>query len=128
MASRRGIPLLVTVLATVALAGCSGGDLTGVGGDQILSFVNDLAQPVTFLYCPAQGCTRPLTDRVQAGQSWRVASETVNGAGAVSIRVGRRLKGCRLVPAIGFDVRPLAVYRASFIRSSGSACVGGRGR
>ena len=125
MASRRGIALLATVVATAAtgvLAGCAGGDLTVVGGDQILSFVDDLAQPVTFLYCPDQGCSRPLVHRLQPGDSWRVASETVNGAGAVSIRLGRHLKGCRLVPAIGFDVRPLAVYRASFV-DTGPACV-----
>ncbi|HEX3705227.1 MAG TPA: hypothetical protein VHV76_01230, partial [Mycobacteriales bacterium] len=117
------IAILIAVLATGALTGCSGGDLTGVGGDQILSFVDDLAQPVTFLYCPAQGCARPLIRRLQPHHSWRVASETVNGAGAVSIRIGHRLKGCRLVPAIGFDVRPLATYRASFV-DSGPACVG----
>ena len=125
MASRRGISLLGTLLVAVALTGCGGGDLAGVGGDQILSFVDDLPQPVTFLYCPEQGCVSPLTHTVQPGKSWRIASETINGSGAVSIRNGGHLVGCRLVPAVGFDVRPLATYRASFVASSGSACVRG---
>jgi hypothetical protein len=127
MAWRRGIAVLGIAAAAAAVSACGGGDLTGVGGDQILSFVDNLAQPVTFLYCPEQGCSRPLLHALQPGQDWRVQSETINGAGAVSITVGRHRSGCRLVPAIGFDVRPVAVFRASVVRG-GAACVRARAR
>jgi hypothetical protein len=122
MAWRHASAVLALAVAAAALAGCGGGDLTGVGGDQILSFVDNLAQPVTFLYCPKQGCSRPLVHTLQPGGDWRVQSETINGAGAVSVKVGRDLKGCRLVPAVGFDVRPVALFRASFV-DTGPACV-----
>lgn len=99
-----------------------GHDIAALGGGQILDFRNDLARPVTFFYCPAQGCDRPLSRTVPAGGSWRTANETINGSGAVSIRVGRVMSGCRLVPAVGVLVEPLATYRASAVRG-GAACV-----
>jgi hypothetical protein len=96
--------------------------MTGLGGGQILSFHNDLAQPVTFLYCPQQGCDRPLTGLVPPGDSWRVENETNNGTGAVSLEIGHRVTGCRLVPAVGVLVGPLKVYDATFVRG-GPGCV-----
>jgi hypothetical protein len=102
-------------------AGC-GQSVSGVGGAQILEFRDDLARPVTFLYCPQQGCPRPLSRLVAPGGSWRVSSETINGSGAVSLMIGDRRTGCRLVPAVGFLVDPLDVIRATFVRG-GPACV-----
>lgn len=98
-----------------ALAGCGQADLSGVGGGQILEFDNDLLRSVTVLYCPQQGCKRPITHQVAAGHSWRTANETINGSGAVSLRLGGRIKGCRLIPAIGVLVDPLMVLQASYI-------------
>lgn len=113
--------LALLSVVVVALAGC-GHDIAGLGGGQILNFRNDLTRPVTFFYCPAQGCDRPLSRMVQPGKAWRTASETINGSGAVSIRVGAAMTGCRLVPAVGVLVDPLVTYRASFVRG-GPACV-----
>lgn len=111
---------MVVVLLS-AVTGCSH-DLTGVGGGQILAFRNDLHRPVTFLYCPQQGCVRPLSRLVAPGRSWRTANETINGSGAVALRIGTRLTGCRLVEAVGVLVDPLRVYTASFVRGP-PACI-----
>jgi hypothetical protein len=108
-------------VSTIALAAC-GHDIAGVGGGQILAFRNDLPRPVTFYYCPEQGCAHPLSRLVGPGRVWRTSNETINGSGAVSIQIGRRLTGCRLVPAVGVLVDPLAVYRATFVRG-GVGCV-----
>lgn len=107
--------------ALLAVAACSQ-DIATVGGGQILSFRNDLSRPVTFLYCPEQGCADPLSRRVAPAQTWRVESETINGSGAVAIVIGRRATGCRLVPAVGLIPDPLKSYAASFVRG-GPACV-----
>lgn len=98
-----------------AVVGCGQADLSGIGGGQIIRFDNDLTKPVRFLYCPQQGCSRPLSRLVQPGKSWRTASQTINGSGAVSLQVGGHLKGCRLVPAVGVLVDPLMVLRATYI-------------
>jgi hypothetical protein len=111
------------LLAAAALTAC-GHDIAGVGGGQILEFRNDLQQPVTFLYCPEQGCRGPLSHTVAPERSWRQANETINASGAVSIRIGPRLTGCRLVPAVGVLTDPVAVYRASLIQG-GPPCVRG---
>jgi hypothetical protein len=113
---------LLGLAIAVAVAACSQ-DLSTIGGGQILEFRNDLHRPVTFLYCPQQGCARPVSRRVPAGEAWRTANETINGSGAVSIRIGSRLTGCRLVPAVGVLVDPLATYKATFVRG-GPGCVG----
>jgi hypothetical protein len=99
----------------VVLVGCGQADLSGVGGGQIIEFDNDLRQQVTVLYCPQQGCSRPISHRVAPGRSWRTANETINDSGAVALRVGGRIKGCRLIPAVGVLVDPLLVLQASYI-------------
>lgn len=109
------------LVAAAALTAC-GHDITGVGGGQILAFENNLHRQVTFLYCPKQGCDRPIAQLVAPGESWRTSNLTINGSGAVSIRIGHRLTGCRLVPAVGVLVEPLATYRATYI-AGGPACV-----
>lgn len=112
------------VLLGVSLAGCGGADLAGIGGGQILSFVDDLDRPATFFYCPEQGCARPLVHTVQPGEAWRTASETINGAGAVSVGVAGQRRGCRIVPAVGFMVESLLVIKASAVQESTTvACV-----
>jgi hypothetical protein len=108
-------------VAVVVLSAC-GQDLQGVGGGQILEFRNDLHRPVTFLYCPQQGCTEPLVRVVQPGGSWRTSNQTINGSGAVSLRIGKRGTGCRLVSAVGVLIDPLATYRATYVEG-GPACV-----
>ncbi|MGN6472277.1 MAG: hypothetical protein ACTHK4_01350 [Mycobacteriales bacterium] len=109
------------LLAVLGATAC-GQDITGIGGGQILAFHNDLARPVTFLYCPEQGCASPLSRLVQPRRSWRIANETINGSGAVSLRVGRSLSGCRLVPAVGVLDDPVSTYQATFVRG-GPPCV-----
>jgi hypothetical protein len=105
----------------VLVTGCSQ-DISTIGGGQILSFRDDLSRPVTFLYCPAQGCDLPISRRVQPGESWRIQSETINGSGAVALVIGARATGCRLVAAVGLIDNPLKRYDASFVRG-GPACV-----
>lgn len=105
----------------VASTACSQ-DANTVGGGQILSFRDDLAKPVTFLYCPAQGCDLPLSRLVEPGESWRTQNETINGSGAVAVVIGARATGCRLVAAVGLIDDPVKTYDASFIRG-GPACV-----
>ncbi|HWA65535.1 MAG TPA: hypothetical protein VG899_04100 [Mycobacteriales bacterium] len=107
--------------ALLGAAACSQ-DISTVGGGQILEFRNDLSQPVTFLYCPAQGCDLPLTQLVAPGQSWRTQNETINGSGAVAVVIDGRASGCRLVAAVGLIDDPLKSYDASFVRG-GPACV-----
>jgi hypothetical protein len=99
-----------------------GQNLPTIGGGQILAFENDLQRPVTFLYCPQQGCSEPLSRVVQPGGSWRTANETINGSGAVSLKIGKRNTGCRLVNPVGVLVEPLATYRATFVEG-GPGCV-----
>jgi hypothetical protein len=103
------------LVAVAALAAACGHDLTGVGGGQILEFRNDLQRPVTFLYCPQQGCDRPLFQKVSPGESWRTTNQTINGSGAVSLQLGGRRAGCRLIPAVGVLVEPLNVVRATYV-------------
>ncbi|HVT63789.1 MAG TPA: hypothetical protein VHD81_01400 [Mycobacteriales bacterium] len=113
---------LLAVATGVVLVGC-GQSLTSVGGGQILEFRNDLPRSVTFLYCPEQGCARPLSRLVQPGGRWRTANETINGSGAVSLQLGRRLGGCKLVEPVGVLVDPLHVIRASEVRNGLPFCV-----
>jgi hypothetical protein len=112
--------VLAAALAVAATA-CSQ-DVSTVGGGQILDFRDDLSQPVTFLYCPVQGCPLPLSRVVKPGESWRLQNETINGSGAVALVIGRRGTGCRLVAAVGLIDDPLKSYDASFVRG-GPACV-----
>lgn len=107
----RVLALLIVALAATAC----GHDLAGVGGGQILEFRNDLHRPVTFIYCPQQGCSRPLSQLVRPGRAWRTSNETINGSGAVTLQIGHRLKGCRLIPEVGFLVEPLDVVRATYV-------------
>lgn len=113
---------LLTVATAAALAACSQ-TFSSVGGGQLLEFRNDLQRPVTFLYCPAQGCARPLSRLVDPGQAWRVTNESSNGAGAVSLQVGKRLTGCRIVEPVGVLVNPLHVIRATDVRNGLPFCV-----
>lgn len=108
-------------MLAVAATACSQ-NLSTVGGGQILAFVNDLSRPVTFVYCPEQGCDLPLSRLVLPGQSWRTENETINDSGAVSLQIGTRLTGCRLVAAVGLIDDALKTYDASYVRG-GPACV-----
>jgi hypothetical protein len=116
-----GMLVGMAALMTGVMTGCSQ-DISTVGGGQILLFRDNLSRPVTFLYCPAQGCDLPLSRTVQPGASWRIQNETLNGSGAVALLIGARATGCRLVAAVGLIDDPLKTYDASFVRG-GPACV-----